>query len=405
MSCLEQDKSQNFHVRFRFGGTKFRRSLRTKSRSTAESRLHRLDENIRLVESGQLQIPGGSDVATFLLSDGRLNGSVRSHSGMDLGTMFDEFIKALPEGALEQTTLNCIKTHRRHFERILGASCKIEQLSVERLQHYVTKRSKEPGQRGNSVGKNTIRKEIGTLGMVWQWAKDNRHIKGTFPKKGIRFPKEQEKPPFQTWQEIEKQIEVSNLDENREAELWDCLFLTLSEIEQVLEYLKELDRYPFMYPMVAMAAYTGARRSELFRSLITDVGDTSIVLRERKRMRGKRSFRRVPLAPKLREIMDDWFAVHPGGTFTLCKIQDGQPVGLNADDARGYYRRTFAGSPWKNIPGWHCFRHSFVSNCAMRGVDQRMIDSWVGHQTDEMRRRYRHLFPDSEVAAIRSVFN
>ena len=405
MSWLEQDKSQNFHVRFRFGGTKFRRSLRTKIRSKAESRLLRLDENIRLVESGRLQIPGGSDVATFLLSDGKLNGSVRAHSGMDLGTLFDEFLGALREGALEETTLSCIKTHRRHFERILGASCKIEQLSVERLQYYVTKRSKEPGQRGKKVGKCTIRKEIGTLGMIWQWAKDNRHIKGVFPKKGIRFPKEQEKPPFQTWREIVKQIEVSNLNDNQEAELWDCLFLTLSEIDEVLEYVKELARYPFMYPMVATAAYTGARRSELFRSLITDIGETSMVLRERKRMRGKRSFRRVPLAPKLKQILDDWFAEHPGGTFTFCKIQDGEPVGLNADDARGYFRRTFDTGPWKSIPGWHCFRHSFVSNCAMRGVDQRMIDSWVGHQTDEMRRRYRHLFPDSEVAAIQSVFN
>ena len=157
--------------------------------------------------------------------------------------------------------------------------------------------------------------------------------------------------------------------------------------------------------MVATAAYTGARRSELIRSFITDIGDTSIVLRERKRMRGKRSFRRVPLAPKLRTILNEWFAEHPGGTFTFCKMQDDQPVGLNADDARGYFRRTFGSGPWKSIPGWHCFRHSFVSNCAMRGVDQRMIDSWVGHQTDEMRRRYRHLFPDSEAAAIKSVFS
>ena len=27
------------------------------------------------------------------------------------------------------------------------------------------------------------------------------------------------------------------------------------------------------------------------------------------------------------------------------------------------------------------------------GVDQRLIDDWVGHTTEEMRRRYRHLIP------------
>jgi hypothetical protein len=37
-------------------------------------------------------------------------------------------------------------------------------------------------------------------------------------------------------------------------------------------------------------------------------------------------------------------------------------------------------------------------------VDQRLINGWVGHQTEEMVRRYRHLIPDQQRAAIRSVF-
>ena len=36
--------------------------------------------------------------------------------------------------------------------------------------------------------------------------------------------------------------------------------------------------------------------------------------------------------------------------------------------------------------------------------DQRLIDEWVGHTTEEMRRRYRHLIPSLEQQAIRSVF-
>ena len=40
------------------------------------------------------------------------------------------------------------------------------------------------------------------------------------------------------------------------------------------------------------------------------------------------------------------------------------------------------------------FRHSFASNLAAASVDQRIIDEWMGHQTEEqMRTRYRHLFP------------
>jgi hypothetical protein len=53
---------------------------------------------------------------------------------------------------------------------------------------------------------------------------------------------------------------------------------------------------------------------------------------------------------------------------------------------------------------WHVFRHSFCSNCAARGVDQRIINAWVGHQTEEMVRRYRHPIPNQQQEAIRLVF-
>jgi hypothetical protein len=34
----------------------------------------------------------------------------------------------------------------------------------------------------------------------------------------------------------------------------------------------------------------------------------------------------------------------------------------------------FGGAVPDSPRGWHCFRHSFVSNCSARGVDQRLID-------------------------------
>ena len=54
--------------------------------------------------------------------------------------------------------------------------------------------------------------------------------------------------------------------------------------------------------------------------------------------------------------------------------------------------------------GWHALRHSFASNCAAAGLDQRVINEWMGHQTEEMVRRYRHLFPDQARKAIDVVF-
>ena len=51
------------------------------------------------------------------------------------------------------------------------------------------------------------------------------------------------------------------------------------------------------------------------------------------------------------------------------------------------------------LKGWHVFRHSFISALASKGVDQRIIDDIVGHQTEQQRRRYRHLYPDVKQGA------
>ncbi|MEO2091861.1 MAG: AsnC family transcriptional regulator, partial [Gemmataceae bacterium] len=56
------------------------------------------------------------------------------------------------------------------------------------------------------------------------------------------------------------------------------------------------------------------------------------------------------------------------------------------------------------LRGYHAFRHSFASNLAAAGVDQRVIDELMGHTTVEMQKRYRHLFPDQRRAAILTVF-
>ena len=77
---------------------------------------------------------------------------------------------------------------------------------------------------------------------------------------------------------------------------------------------------------------------------------------------------------------------------------------LTPSEARDHFRRTLDGSRWEKIKGFHVFRHSFASNLAAAGVDQRIIDEWMGHQTEEMRKRYRHLFPDQQREAIESVF-
>jgi integrase len=80
------------------------------------------------------------------------------------------------------------------------------------------------------------------------------------------------------------------------------------------------------------------------------------------------------------------------------------PAALTRNEAHDHFKRTLAGSKWEVLRGFHILRHSFISCLAAAGVDQRIIDEFVGHQTDEQRRRYRHLVPDVKQKAIAGVF-
>jgi integrase len=73
--------------------------------------------------------------------------------------------------------------------------------------------------------------------------------------------------------------------------------------------------------------------------------------------------------------------------------------------AQHAFARAIEGSKWDGkTKSWHVLRHSFVSGLASKSVDQRIIDDFVGRQTEEQRRRYRHLYPSTQQEAIKQVF-
>jgi integrase len=80
------------------------------------------------------------------------------------------------------------------------------------------------------------------------------------------------------------------------------------------------------------------------------------------------------------------------------------PAPLTKKEAHHHFKQTLKGSKWDVVRGFHVFRHSFASNLAGAGVDQRVIDGFMGHQTEEMRKRYRHLFPKKREEAFLKVF-
>lgn len=136
------------------------------------------------------------------------------------------------------------------------------------------------------------------------------------------------------------------------------------------------------------------RRSELLRAKVTDVDfeGGSILIRERKRVKGKRSTRRAPMTPLLRSALETWLAVHPGGNTLFCHAgevrhsskrsrttghqngkgramttegrmetvkprEDAPGIGpLTVNECRDHFDRTLAGTRWARVKGLHVLR-------------------------------------------------
>ncbi len=406
----------------------------------AKAKADQVDYLLMRLSQGLLTLQQGVDVVAFVRHDGLIpaaQGTPAVHGEPTLADLRDRYLETHGNGTLEHHTLRGIRRHFRHLGRLLGEGFPVRKLSLADLQGYVDKRAKAKGRRG-TLNPLTIEKEIVTLRTAWNWGVRMKIVSGRYPYDGLRYPKSDEKPLFQTRAEIERQL--PGLPPKKAAELWEALYLTLPEVERLLAHVKERAGYPWIYPLVATAAHTGARKGELLRMRIGDVDFAAgvVSIQEKKRAHGRRTTRRMPLSSTLAAILTDWLKIHPGGAYLFAQAEhverskkrsrttghlwNGRPgtvkerlVGvtertrpgilpLTEDEAGDHLKRALTGSEWSVVRGWHNFRHSFISACASKGIDQRLIDEWVGHSTEQQRKRYRHLYPSVQAEALKSVF-
>ena len=439
MASLEL-RNSTYRVVFMHAGRRHGYSLNTRDKQTAEALCGGVEKTLMLLGQGILRIPEGADLVSFVRNGGKLvEPPTPARPTTTFAVIRDRYLEAHRNGAMEANSLATVKMHLKHVGNTLGEKFNVERLTLSELQGHVDRRLAKK-YRGKRLSPYTIRKEVNSFRAAWNWAIPHGLVRGTFPSKGIAYPKTDEKPPFMTMQEVERKL-AAGVSPAEEAELWESLYLRKAEIDGLLACVKDQAAYPWIYPLLCTAAHTGARRSELLRAGVTDVdlAAGTLLIHEKKRSRRQRTTRHVSLTPFLTEVLKNWLADHPAGRYLFCqtgtvarskkrspttghkgeKTRESSLKGRTAevrlrnkpetgpvtkDEAHDHLRRTLAGSKWQNIRGYHVLRHSFISCLAVAGVDQRIIDDFVGHQTDEQRRRYRHLYPEVKQKAIADVF-
>ena len=237
MAWLEEHPtSGHFKICFRFGNRKLKKTIKTTSKRDAEGALARFEENLRLLERGRIELPPGADIGTFLLSDGKLATNpvlVAPPRPLLLKDLCDLYVGVQSNGAIEANSLDTIRIHLRHVKKTLGESFPIPTLEVSHLQGHIDRRSRKR-YRGRPLSAVTLRKEMATFRACWSWGVQAGKLKDVFPGRGLKYPKTDEKPPFQTRADIERRIARGGLSAVEIRELWHSLFLHRSEIDEML---------------------------------------------------------------------------------------------------------------------------------------------------------------------------
>ncbi|MCA9166485.1 MAG: site-specific integrase [Planctomycetales bacterium] len=406
MASLNRSPYGVYQITFRYQGKRYHRSLGTKSEAQAMRKKGVIETALEQLDTGTLAAPTNvtaSQLFRFLQAGGR--GAAPKPTVTDrvtLAVVSSEYLASYSLTAKEQSTLETEAQHLRHIERIIGAETSMSEISPAMLREYVRTRESEPGTHGRTVSAVTISKELATFRQLFEFATNEKLVDGENPLTHVRKPRPAQKPRFMTRSEIESAIARGGLTESDVAMFWECLFLSESEVGEFLTHVQRtattFPRFFYIYPAIAFCAYTGCRRSEMFRAQVSDVDGSTIQIREKKRsQRETFTFRQVPIHSDLRRVLDDWLGAHPGGQ-TLFPKANLRP--LDDRTSREAFRAVTKQSRWSVLRGYHILRHSFASNLARHGVDQRTIDSFLGHQTEASRQRYRHLFPADSQAAV-----
>jgi hypothetical protein len=314
------------------------------TRTIARSCLDRLEESLRFVDRGLLEVPVDAGLGRFLVSGGKLNTKPILKAPLTLGELLKRYRAEHPDGVKESSTRSTKTIQIAHFLRLIDSKTTVPSVTTATLQSYVNARATELGRSGRAVSHVTIQEEIGTLSSVCnRWARPLGLLNGPAPTNGVIYAKVRAKPLFQTWEQIVRQLARGALSALEANELWGSLFLTLNQVQELRAHVRTRGR-------TAMAP-----RGLLHRTLHgrATVGDPAIRIddldfdagtitnREKERDRAREmTFRSDPTSAGLKEVLRAWLqADQPGGLeksarHIICMIwelwRDGPPLSLES---------------------------------------------------------------------------
>lgn len=324
------DRNGNWHVNYQHGRRQIRRSLGTRSKKEARRRALRIEKEIL---------------------DGSHRGMSRPKS---ISEVIEEYCRWLESEGRSKKTMKKYRFCFALLENVCaGASAdRIDQLNLSIVDKFRSMRF--AGSDGvRAAQPKTVHNDTVSIRQLVNFALRRKYLSSD-PLSELKIKKPPRTPqPCWTPDEVEKIIATAN------------------------------DQYRSVFRFLAD---TGTRIGEAVWLAWEDVNleQGMIYIRAKVGWKPKTgNARAIPMTPRLKE----WFRNHcqPTGWVFRGKLR------LQLSDRRtlAHLKRVVRDL---KLPGHlHTFRHAFISNCAIRGVPERVVREWVGQIDPEIIAWYFHL--------------
>jgi len=216
-------KGDGYHCTFRFQGRRYYFAVGNVTEAQALAKGAEVDETLDLIERGRLTVPEGVMLEEFVAAGGKIPVISARPETVAVRQLFDHYLRTHANGTIEDNSLGTRRTHFNQFVRTVGERFRFQSLTFLTLREHIERRRKQ------GIFPSTLKQEVASVRACWNWAVLAGLLKGVFPGKGLRFPKEDEKEPFRTFAEIEAVIAARNPDDATKDVLWEALYLTRPE--------------------------------------------------------------------------------------------------------------------------------------------------------------------------------
>jgi len=386
-------KSGSYYVSFSYQGRRHKRSIGSGNLSAARRTQSIIDGKVQQLKARLVEVPEGITVPDFVF-DGKTEPDLPdARTPLALTTFIDQFLEETAPPNKAESTYETEKIHASHLQEFAQKKNVETVDEADRGVFEAYKHWRHRQGRKNS----TINREMNTFRTMFSlavragWLEEN-------PFDNVKWLKDDASLiRFRTGAEIQQMIDSGHYTPEEIAEARRYRYLNQEEVARLLVLAENSEIHAF----AGTAAYTGMRFSEVRRLKWSDVDLDSNQILARGYKGSKQqveSPRRIPLHSNLVKILKE-HAQKASGSW-LFTDQDGNPR-----PSHYYYWRLQKLTDGTEFEGvrFRTLRHSFASNLAIQGVDQRIIDRWMGHHTEAMRERYQHLFPDQQQEAIEKL--